>query len=39
MESVTHGYQPLDLQEVQGSLPKAKKILTDKDLENEILEI
>lgn len=39
MESVTHGFIPLDLESIRKDLPKKYKITTDKDLEHEIDEI
>lgn len=40
METVTQGYQPLDLEFIRKQLPKNfKKITNDKDLEQEVISI
>lgn len=40
METVTQGYQPLDLEIIRKQLPKNfKKITNDKDLEQEVISI
>lgn len=40
METVTQGYQPLDLELIRKQLPKnLKKITNDKDLEQEVISI
>ena len=40
METVTQGYQPLDLEFIRKQLPKNfKKITNDKDLELEVISI
>ena len=40
METVTQGYQPVDLEFIRKQLPKNfKKITNDKDLEQEVISI